>query len=55
MSTSLPQPFDLRGVGLFEGQYGIALFSRFPILKEGIRSFEGLFKQGKEWIVCLFR
>jgi len=41
MPTGLPQPFDLKGFGLFEGQYGIALFSRFPILKEGIRSFEG--------------
>lgn len=41
VSTGLPQPFDLKGFGLFEGQYGIALFSRFPILKEGVRSFEG--------------
>ncbi|MFZ6006915.1 MAG: endonuclease/exonuclease/phosphatase family protein [Nitrospirota bacterium] len=41
MSTGLPQPFDLKGFGLFEGQYGIALFSRFPMLKDGIRSFEG--------------
>ncbi|MBI5025702.1 MAG: endonuclease/exonuclease/phosphatase family protein, partial [Nitrospirae bacterium] len=41
VSTGLPQPFDLKGFGLFEGQYGIALFSWFPILKEGIRSFEG--------------
>lgn len=41
VSTDLPQPFDLKGFGLFEGQYGIALFSRFPIIREGVRSFEG--------------
>ena len=41
VSTDLPQPFDQKGFGLFEGQYGIALFSRFPIIKEGARSFEG--------------
>jgi endonuclease/exonuclease/phosphatase family metal-dependent hydrolase len=41
VSTDLPQPFDLKGFGLFEGQYGIALFSRFPIIKEEVRSFEG--------------
>ncbi|UCD35333.1 MAG: endonuclease/exonuclease/phosphatase family protein [Nitrospiraceae bacterium] len=38
--SGLPPPFDFKGFGLFEGQYGIALFSRFPILREGIRSFE---------------
>jgi|GEM_PF-1582778 len=41
VSTGLPHPFDQKGFGLFEGQYGIALFSRFPILREGVRSFEG--------------
>ncbi len=40
VSTDLPQPFDQKGFGLFQGQYGIALFSRFPILREGVRSFE---------------
>jgi hypothetical protein len=41
VSTGLPQPFDQKGFGLFEGQYGIAVFSRFPIFKGGVRSFEG--------------
>lgn len=40
VSTGLSHPFDLKGFGLFEGQYGLALFSRFPILKEELRSFE---------------
>lgn len=40
VSTGLPQPFDLRGFGLFEGQYGIAVFSRFPILTDVVKSFE---------------
>ncbi len=40
VSTGLPHPYDQKGFGLFEGQYGIALFSRFPILQHGVRSFE---------------
>jgi hypothetical protein len=40
VSTGLPQPFDQKGYGFFEGQYGIALFSRFPLLKEGAKSLE---------------
>jgi len=41
VSTGLPEPFEQKGFGLFEGQYGIALFSRFPIIRGGVRNFEG--------------
>ncbi|NTU42950.1 MAG: endonuclease/exonuclease/phosphatase family protein [Nitrospirales bacterium] len=39
--TGLPHPFEQKGFGLFEGQYGIALFSRFPIITDEIRCFDG--------------
>lgn len=41
LPSGLPQPFDLKGFGLFEEQYGIALFSRFSIVREDVTSFEG--------------
>ncbi|MDA8168795.1 MAG: endonuclease/exonuclease/phosphatase family protein [Nitrospiraceae bacterium] len=38
--TGYDHPFDYRGFGLFEGQYGIALFSRFPIDYGGIKNLK---------------
>ncbi|GAB4142477.1 MAG: endonuclease/exonuclease/phosphatase family protein [Planctomycetota bacterium] len=35
-------PGDCFGFGRFEGQYGMALFSRYPILEDRIRTFAGL-------------
>lgn len=37
--TANPPPFEQKGFGLFPGQYGLALFSSFPILKENILNF----------------
>lgn len=39
--TGLPHPYEQKGFGLFEGQYGISLYSRFPIITGEVRSFEG--------------
>lgn len=35
-------PGDAYGFGRFEGQYGMALFSRFPVLEDRIRTFREL-------------
>jgi len=33
------EPEDALGYGTFEGQYGMVLYSRYPILLEGVRTF----------------
>lgn len=35
-------PDDAHGFGLFPGQYGMVVYSRFPIIKEDIRTFQEL-------------
>lgn len=35
-------PADAQGFGRFEGQYAMALFSRFPVLEDRIRTFRDL-------------